>query len=337
MIEDATPRAPRPASRAPVRWFILGLSLILALLLAVALGTITLSPAAVWNALFERGDPAAITVVQVLRLPRAALAALVGAGLGLSGAALQGTMRNPLAEPYLLGVSGGAAVGAVAAVALGLSLTLVPLAAFAGAIVAVAIAFFVAHAAGTGGDARILLMAGVVVGAFANSVIMLVLGTAPSNVFRDAMWWMMGSVAAATWAQTGWLIAYLVVGGGALLVWARQIDVLALGDDTAAALGVDPDRAARRIYAAAALVAAATVAAAGLVGFVGLVVPHIVRGIGFHRHRPLLLGSALAGATLVVLADVVARTLRPPAELPLGAVTAIVGVPFFLARLRRLA
>jgi iron complex transport system permease protein len=319
------------------RWLAFGLALVAAILLAIAIGTIALSPAQVWNALFGRGDPSAITVVQVLRLPRAVLAALIGAGLGMSGAALQGTMRNPLAEPYLLGVSGGAAVGAVAAVSLGLSATLLPIAAFAGAIVAVLVAFFVAHAAGTRGDARILLMAGVVVGAFANSVIMLVLGTAPSNIVRDAVWWMMGSVAAATWSENAWLLGYLIVGGGALLLWGRQIDVLALGDDTAAALGLDPERAARRVYAAAALVAAATVSAAGLIGFVGLVVPHIVRGTGLRRHRPLLVGSALAGATLVVLADLVARTVRPPAELPLGAVTAIVGVPFFLTRLRRLA
>ena len=319
-----------------LRWpgFVLGL--VGALLLAIALGTITLSPGAVWGALFARGDPAAITVVQVLRVPRAVLAALIGAGLGISGAALQGTMRNPLAEPYLLGVSGGAAVGAVLAVSLGVGLTLLPIAAFAGALVAVVVTFFVAHAAGTRGDARILLMAGVVVGAFANSVIMLILGTAPSNAVRDAVWWMMGSVAAATWSQNAWLAAYIVIGGGALLLWARQIDVLALGDDTAAALGLDPEMAARRIYAAAALVAAATVSAAGLVGFVGLVVPHIVRGTGVRRHRPLLVGSAIAGATLVVLADLAARTLRPPSELPLGAVTAVVGVPFFLSRLRRL-
>jgi iron complex transport system permease protein len=179
-------------------------------------------------------------------------------------------------------------------------------------------------------------MAGVVVGAFANSVIMLVLGSAPANVVRDAIWWMMGSVAAATWSDNGWLLMYLLVGGGALLFWARQIDVLALGDDSAAALGLSPERTARKIYAAASLVAAATVAAAGLVGFVGLVVPHIVRGTGVRRHLPLLAGSALVGAALVVLADLAARTIRPPAELPLGAVTAIVGVPFFLARLRRL-
>ena len=201
----------------------------------------------------------------------------------------------------------------------------------------VLLAFFVAHAAGTRGDARILLMAGVVVGAFANSVIMLVLGSAPSNVVRDAVWWMMGSVAAATWSDNGWLFGYLLAGGGALLLWARHIDVLALGDDTAAALGLDPERTSRKVYAAASLVAAATVSAAGLVGFVGLVVPHIVRSTGVRRHLPLLVGSALVGAALVVLADLAARTIRPPAELPLGAVTAVVGVPFFLARLRRLA
>jgi len=320
-----------------LRWSAFGLGLVVALLLAVALGTMALSPGQVWNALLGHGDAAAITIVRVLRLPRAVLAALIGAGLGLSGAALQGTMRNPLAEPYLLGVSGGAAVGAVTAVALGVGITFVPIAAFAGALAAVAVAFFVAHAAGTRGDARILLMAGVVVGAFANSVIMLVLGSAPSNIVRDAVWWMMGSVAAATWSDNAWLLAYLVVGGGALFLWARQIDVLALGDDTAAALGLDPERTARKVYAAASLVAAATVAAAGLVGFVGLVVPHIVRGTGVRRHLPLLAGSALVGAALVVLADLAARTIRPPAELPLGAVTAIVGVPFFLARLRRLA
>jgi iron complex transport system permease protein len=318
------------------RWPLFAAALLLALLLGVAIGTIALPPAEVWHALMGRGDATQLTVVRELRLPRAILAALVGAGLGMSGAALQGTMRNPLAEPYLLGVSGGAAVGAVVAVALGVGVTLLPIAAFLGAIVAVVVAFFVAHAAGTRGDPRILLMAGVVVGAFANAAIMLVLGSAPSNIVRDAMWWMMGSVAAATWSQVAWLLVYLVLGGGALLAWARQMDVLALGEETAAGLGVHPERAARRVYAAASLLAAATVAAAGLVGFVGLVVPHIVRGTGIRRHRPLLVGSALIGATLVVLADLAARVLRPPAELPLGAVTAIVGVPFFLLRLRRL-
>jgi iron complex transport system permease protein len=134
-----------------------------------------------------------------------------------------------------------------------------------------------------------------------------------------------------------WATVYLILAGGALVVWARDIDVLALGEEPAAALGVDVDRASRRIFLASALLAAATVAAAGLVGFVGLAVPHIVRGAGMRRHRPILLGSALVGAALVIGADLAARTVRPPAELPLGAVTALLGVPFFLYQLRRLA
>jgi iron complex transport system permease protein len=282
-------------------------------------------------------DTVSSMVVRQLRLPRVCLAALVGAGLGMSGAALQGAMRNPLAEPYLLGVSGGAAVGAVVASALGLASAVLPVAAFAGAIVAVAAAIAMAHAAGARGDSRMLLMAGVVVGAFANAVIMVVLANAEPNIIRNALWWMMGSVSDATWPQIGALLAYLAVGGTVLILLGRQIDILALGEDAAAGLGLNVDAAIRRVFIAASLVAAATVAAAGLIGFVGLVVPHLVRAAGVRRHRPLLAGSALAGATVLVLADLLGRILRPPAELPLGAVTALIGVPFFLAKLRRLA
>lgn len=318
------------------RWLLLVGALAAAALLGVAIGTVSIPLSGLWNALAGVGDPTAVTVVRTLRVPRVALALLVGAGLGISGAALQGTLRNPLAEPYLLGVSGGAAVGAVLATSLGLGVTLVPIAAFAGAAIAVAAAFFVAHAAGGRGDPRVLLMAGVVVGAFANAAIMVLLANAEPNTIRNALWWMMGSVSDATWPQIVVLAAYVLVGGVALVAMAQQIDVLALGEDTAAGLGLDVDAAIRRVFFLASLVAAATVAAAGLVGFVGLVVPHIVRAMGLRRHRALLIGSAITGATLVVVADLVGRVLRPPAELPLGAVTALIGVPFFLAKLRRL-
>jgi iron complex transport system permease protein len=283
-----------------------------------------------------RGIGDSAFIVRGLRLPRVVLAALVGAGLGMSGAALQGVMRNPLAEPYLLGVSGGAAVGAVLAVSIGLASAFVPLAAFAGAIVAVVAAFMVARAAGARGDPRILLMAGVVVGAFANAAIMVVLANAEPNIVRNALWWMMGSAAEATWAQIVVLLIYVGVGGGALVLLGREIDVLSLGEEAAAGLGLDVDASIRRVLFLASLVTAATVAAAGLIGFVGLVVPHIARAAGLRRHRSLLIGSALNGATLVVVADLLGRILRPPAELPLGAVTALVGVPFFLLKLRRL-
>jgi iron complex transport system permease protein len=275
-------------------------------------------------------------VVRTLRLPRVALAILVGAGLGTSGAALQGTMRNPLAEPYLLGVSGGAAVGAVIATTLGFAAAFVPLAAFVGSLAAVAAAFIVARAAGARGDPRVLLMAGVVVGAFANAAIMVMLANAESNTVRNALWWMMGSVADATWTQIIVLAVYVTAGGGALVLAGRKIDILALGEDSAAGLGLDVDRTMRNVFILSSLIAAATVAAAGLVGFVGLVVPHIVRAAGVRQHRSLIVGSAIVGGTLVVLADLLGRVLRPPAELPLGAVTALVGVPFFLIKLRRL-
>ena len=321
---------------SPTRWLLIVLMLVAASLLAIAVGTVSIPISALWEALRGTGDAMPLMVVRTLRVPRVALGILVGAGLGMSGAALQGTMRNPLAEPYLLGVSGGAAVGAVLGLTFGLGAGLLPLAAFAGSIVAVVAAFFVAHAAGARGDPRILLMAGVVVGAFANAAIMVIMANAEPNTVRNALWWMMGSVGEATWQQIGILAVYLVLGGGALIVVGRQIDVLALGEDAAAGLGLDVDTAIRRVFFIASLLAAATVSAAGLIGFVGLVVPHIVRAAGVRRHRELLLGSAVAGAILVVLADLLGRVLRPPGELPLGAVTALIGVPFFLIKLRRL-
>jgi iron complex transport system permease protein len=317
---------------------LLCVALVVAALLGVAVGTITIPLPALFDALRGAGgDQVSTLVVRSLRLPRVLLAMFVGAGLGMSGAALQGTMRNPLAEPYLLGVSGGAAVGAVVAYSMGLGAAALPMAAFAGAVAAVVVAFFVAHAAGARGDPRVVLMAGVVVGAFANALIMLILANAEATTVRNALWWMMGSVSESSWAQVRVLAAYVFVGGVILLAVGPQMDVLSLGEDAAAALGLDVDGAMRRIFLVAALIAAATVAAAGLVGFVGLIVPHIMRAAGLRRHRPLLLGCALAGATLVVLADLIGRIIRPPAELPLGAVTALIGVPFFLAKLRRLA
>lgn len=319
-------------------WLLLVLVFGVVCVAGIASGAVPVPVSEVVRAIVGSGDDSVIAIVRSLRLPRVALAALVGAGLGMSGGALQGTLRNGLAEPYLLGVSGGAAVGAVVAFSIGASAEgWVALAAFAGAAIAVVLALVVARAAGRGGrgDPRTLLMAGVVIGAFANAVIMIALANAPPNTIRGALWWMMGSAGDATWSSVSVLAVSLLVGGGALVYLARDIDVLALGEEPAAALGVDVDRAARAIYLLSALVAAATVAAAGLVGFVGLIVPHLVRSAGVRRHRPLLIGAALVGATLVVAADLAARVLRPPAELPLGAVTAVLGVPFFLAQLRK--
>lgn len=304
--------------------------------LAVGVGAVSLAPGAVVRAVAGIGDPTTVAIVRELRLPRVVLAALVGAALGASGAALQGVLRNALAEPYLLGVSGGAAVGAVTAFVVGVTLpALVPLAAFAGAVAAAVLVLGVARAVGGALDVRLLVMAGVVVGAFANAAVLVVIAGQPPELVRDALFWMVGSVAGAQWPTVAWLGVYVALGLAALVAWARDLDALALGEEAAAALGVAPERAARRVFLAGSLLAAATVSAAGLVGFVGLVVPHLARAAGARAHRPLVLLAACIGAALVVGADLVARTVRAPLELPLGAVTAIVGVPFFLYRLWR--
>jgi iron complex transport system permease protein len=322
----------------PRFWIAAIILLFIFAILGVALGSVPLSPHAVWLALNGQGEATTVAIVQALRLPRVAAAALVGASLAMSGAALQGSLRNALAEPYLLGVSGGAAVGAVVAITFGdAGAPFIPLAAFAGSVIAVAVVVLVARASGGRADPRVLILSGVVVGAFANAAIMVTLANAPPNTVRGALWWMMGSLADSDWSGVRWLALYVGIGGAALIANARRVDILSLGEEGAAALGVDVDRAGTWIFLLASMLAAATVASAGLIGFVGLVVPHIVRAAGIRHHRPLLIGAALAGASLVIGADVLARVALPPAELPLGAVTALIGVPFFLARLRRIA
>jgi len=312
------------------------LALAVVAVVGVMVGAVPLSTADVFNAVQGQGHPSTVAIVRDLRLPRVLLAALVGAGLSMSGGALQGTLRNPLAEPYLLGVSGGAAVGAVLAMALGVAAPLVVTAcAFAGAAAATVLVAGLARVVGGSGDTRLLLMSGVVVGAFANATILVALAGAPPERLRGALWWMMGSAADASWGAVGRSV--VAIGAlGALLIWrARELDVLALGAEPAAALGVNVERAARRTFLVASWLAAATVAAAGLIGFIGLVVPNLARALGARQHRTMLLLSALYGAVLLIVADIAARTLRAPVELPLGALTALIGVPFFLMRLRK--
>lgn len=316
-------------------WLALVVALVVVAILGLAVGPVAVTPGDVLAALTGRGSGETVAIVQAIRLPRLALGLVTGAGLAMSGVALQATMRNPLAEPYLLGVSGGAAVGAVVATTAGASHPLaVELAAFAGAGLAVGAVVIVARASGAAASSPALVMAGVVIGAFANAAILAVLAGSPAAAVRDALWWMMGSLNGAEWRVVGWLAVVVALAGVELLRSGREIDVLSLGDDAAAALGVEVERATRRVFLVAALLAAATVAAAGLVGFVGLVVPALVRACGARSTRTALLGAALAGAALIVAADVAARVVRAPAELPLGAVTALIGVPFFLSRMR---
>jgi iron complex transport system permease protein len=309
-----------------------------ALLVGARVGAVHLSAREIVDAARGVGDPTTVAIVRRIRLPRALLAALVGGALAASGATFQALLRNPLAEPYILGVAGGAAVGAVGAVALGgfvASAAPVSFAAFAGAVGAVLLVFRIAAAAGRALDTRVLLLAGVVAGAFFNAVIMLALTFASSDSFRSAMFWMMGSFAGATWRGDAALAIAAAPALLVLMLLARSLNLLAVGEETAAYLGTNVERTKVVAFAVASLLTAASVAASGVVGFVGLVVPHVVRMVWGSDHRFLLPASVLLGAAFVVLADALARAAAAPTELPVGVVTAFVGVPFFVWLLRR--
>ncbi|MBI4520150.1 MAG: iron ABC transporter permease [Gemmatimonadetes bacterium] len=322
-------------------------SMVTGLLLAVVVGAIILSvrfgavpygTTDVLAALAGQGDETTRTIVRDLRLPRALLASFVGGGLALAGAAFQALLRNPLAEPYILGVSGGAAVGAVIAIAAGAASAgswALPLMALAGALLAVVLVFRIAAAAAPTLDVRVLLLAGVVVAAFFNACIMLVLSVSEAAAVRSAVLWMMGSLAGAGWSTVLIAAAYTLPCGIVLVGLARALNLLAIGEETASYLGTDTNRIKRIVYAVASLVTAAGVAVAGVIGFVGLIVPHAVRMVAGSDHRVLLPASFAAGAAFLTLADLLARTVWAPTELPIGVITAFVGVPFFLALLGR--
>lgn len=308
-----------------------------AVMLAVRFGSVPLSTAEVLRALRGGGDPVQREIVLGLRLPRALLGVLVGGGLALSGATFQALLRNPLAEPYILGISGGAAAAAVIVLTLGLAAAAswaLPAAAFAGALLAIALVFGVARAADRTLDVRVLLLAGVVVGAFFTAMIALVLAISDAPTVRSAVLWMMGSLAGAGWRSVGIAAAYTLPAAALLVALARPLDLLSAGEETAAYLGADVERVKRLAFAVASLVTAAGVAVAGVIGFVGLIVPHAVRLLVGPDHRALLPLSFLGGAGFLVLADILARVALAPGEIPIGVVTALVGVPLFLVLLR---
>ncbi|MEX1998492.1 MAG: iron ABC transporter permease [Gemmatimonadales bacterium] len=307
-----------------MKWVWLGVIAVVALALAVLAG-----PAGLWpNA----------TIVRDLRLPRALLAFAVGGGLAITGAALQALIRNPLADPYLLGLSGGAGLGAVLAITLGVTGTWVlPVAAAVGAMAAVWLAYRLAVAASGLLDTRILLLAGVVVSAFATAIVGALLAVSPMAELRSAFLWMLGGFDASSWRALAVFGLYAVLPMLVLFASARDLDLLSLGEEPALFLGAEIEPLKRRLILAATVLTAAAVAVAGMIGFVGLVVPHAIRIVSGHAHRTLLPASFLLGGTLLVLADLIARTVVAPIALPVGVVTALVGVPVFAVLIRRQA
>jgi iron complex transport system permease protein len=301
---------------------LLGVSVVVAL----SVGGVRLSLPDLLSGGGEAGETARL--VASLRAPRVLLAALVGGCLALAGAALQALLKNPLADPFLLGTSGGAATGAALAALAGLSPLVSPAASFAGAVGS---SLAVAALARRGGrlDLQRLLLAGLIANAFFSAVLLGVFSVASGQTARTMLFWMMGSLADATPGKVLALAPYAAAGLAVLLAFAARLNLFAVGEENAAALGVDVERSKRIVFLAASLLTGAAVSFAGIIGFVGLLVPHAVRSAVGNDQRALLPVSALAGAALLVAADAVSRAAFAPAELPVGAVTAAIGAPLF--------
>ncbi len=272
------------------------------------------------------------SIVRNLRLPRIMLGAVVGLALATAGAVMQGFFRNPMADPSIIGVSTGAAVGAVATIALPLAVPFgLHTAAFIGALVTAFAVYLLATENGRTPVAT-LLLAGIAVQTFLGAVVSYLLLQSGRSL-EEAVYWLMGRLHNASWAEVEATLPLAVLGVGALLVFARDLNVMLLGEEDARSLGIPVERSKRLLLAIASVMTAAAVAVAGVIGFVGLIVPHVMRLLVGPDHRILIPTSALAGATFLVLADTVARA--GAAELPVGIVTAAVGAPFFLFLLRR--
>ena len=310
----------------------------LAVVLGVGIGAVRIAP---WDTvrillghagLATSVDPQQDAILWAIRLPRVLLGILVGGALAVSGAALQGIFRNPLADPTIVGVASGASVGAVAAILLGLSGAVyggIQLAAFVGGMIAVLVVYALARQDGRA-ETVTLVLVGVAVTAIAGAAVGLMIASADDDELRDIVFWSLGSVGGATWTLVLATAPFVAVGAAAALTQTRALDLLSLGEREAAHLGVEVERVRILLVVALALATSAAVAAAGIVAFIGLIVPHVIRLVGGPSHRVVLTASFLAGGAAVALADLVARTVVAPVELPLGVVTALVGGPLFL-------
>jgi iron complex transport system permease protein len=328
------------------RYLIAFFLLLAALVLSVAVGSVFISPAALLQVIAARLGGLAVptgmegfdTILFSLRLPHTLLIAMAGAALAGSGAAYQGLFRNPLADPYLIGVASGAGLGAVAAMTISvvytpLGLLVVPLAAFAGALLAVFIVYQMAKVGRTVPTTN-LILAGVAFGAFATALTSYLMINAVGDL-RRALVWLLGGSSLSGWQPVVAALPYIVLGLGALLTVGHALNVLQFGDEQAQQMGVHVARVRWVVVFAASLATAAAISFAGVIGFVGLIVPHLIRLVWGGNYRHLLPLSIIGGAVLLLLADVLARTLMSPQELPVGIVTALLGAPFFLFILRR--
>ena len=320
-------------------------ALVVAFIIGGAVGSVTIPPltvvklmaapffevAADWPAAFQ-------TILYDIRLPHIVLIALAGMALGGSGAAYQGLFRNPLADPYIIGVASGAGLGAVLAMtvnwpATALGMAAIPLAAFIGAITTVAIVYSIARV-GRSTPVTTLLLAGVAVGTFASSITSLLMLLSTNELHR-AIAWLLGGFTIGGWQPVWVSLPYLAIGLATLVALGRPLNVLQFGDEEALQLGLDVEKFKLVIVVAASLVAATAVSFSGIIAFIGLIVPHLIRILWGFDYRRLIPLSILGGGAALLAADVIARTLLAPRDLPVGVITSVVGAPFFLWLLRR--
>lgn len=321
---------------------LLSLLLILVIFLSITMGSVKVPPLRSILILFQsilglkgQGTETERIIILSIRFPRAILAGLVGAGLSVSGAIFQALLRNPLADPYILGVSSGAAVGAIIAIFMGLSTFSfgLPLASFLGALLTVIVVFYFGRQDGKL-HPNTLLLAGVIIGAFLSSLIMFFISVSQKEELHTIVFWLMGDFSFSNFQAILVVFPYILFGILFLYFHARQLNLILSGEENALQLGVDVERLRLISYLSASLVTAASVSVCGLIGFVGLIVPHSVRLVFGPDHRLLIPSSALVGASFLIASDTFARTLLSPIELPVGVITAAFGGPFFIYLLR---
>lgn len=310
--------------------------LVLAMAASLSLGAAALSADRVWGTLVDPADPFATLIVRSFRLPRIAVGVLVGANLAVAGALLQAIMRNPIADPGVVGISGGASLAAVLALVVwqGFPVELLPVAAMAGGLAAAAVVYRLAWRRGLA-PVR-LALSGVAVSSLLAAAVVFALVVWGSGRMETALLWLAGSLYARDWSHLRLLAPWCAIGLLALPAAARPVGLLRLGDEVARGLGLHVERARLGVLVLAVLLAASAVAVTGPIGFVGLIVPHIARALVGGNERDVLPVTVVLGAALVVIADMVGRLVIAPIELPVGIVTSILGVPFFLVLLRRL-
>jgi iron complex transport system permease protein len=309
-----------------------------AIVLSLAIGSVFISPAELWEILLGAGKETLTFIVWQIRLPRTALIALTGAALSGSGAAYQGLFRNPLADPFLIGVASGAGLGAVIAMSIQWpysfwGLMAIPMSAFIAALLTVFIVYFLARVGRTVPTTN-LILAGVAFSSFATSLTSFLMLRSTSEV-RRALGWLLGGASQAGWTAVLAMLPYLVIGLGILVFSGYRLNLLQFGDDQAQQLGLNVTRSKTILLVAASLATAAAVAFSGIIGFIGLIVPHVMRLWFGGDYRWLVPLSIIGGASALLISDIIARVVLAPQEIPVGIITALVGAPFFLWVLRR--